>query len=568
MKPGLEVTPFALDGADGHIEGFGRLGHGQADEVAQVDDGGLARIGALEFLDRLVNGQDVIIGRGDGDALIELRSLPITPAFERALASDLLDDDVVHGPAGGGKEVSPMIPRLAAAVGQTQVGLVHESGGLEGLPGRQMSHPLSGHGPQGVVDERQQGLARGCLRNRVCALALAHSPFPDQSRAGFDARVADSLVARLIVPDHRSPNKPSGGAAIMETPYARALISFSLLLAAGCHSQQPLVSEENIPELRAMKEVARDQPVETTIVPTRVNDDRIDLAVHQSGNREAARTIVLMHGLFADSSTWRFVRGELGRDCRVLLVDLPGCGGSACPTAGCSPDELAERLAQALEQVESTATTPVTLVGHSLGGTLALRMMGSEQLRSRHAGWLDRVDSLVLVAPADLEMIHPPPLFVDLAEMDYAMIVLADALGILERRVVEGVRESFVDPNRALHEEAESRLAILRDPKRFRTFQALLRETLPMQEGRLNWEAAERIVADYERVQVPCLILWGARDETLSKSTGFKLAAQLPRADLRIVEQARHSPHIEQPRRCIDMVRSFVRMPRLGLVLH
>jgi pimeloyl-ACP methyl ester carboxylesterase len=75
---------------------------------------------------------------------------------------------------------------------------------------------------------------------------------------------------------------------------------------------------------------------------------------------------------------------------------------------------------------------------------------------------------------------------------------------------------------------------------------------------RPDWEAIEVLEADYANVRVPALILWGARDETLPASMGYKLRAQLPDARLRIVEESMHSLPTERPALCAEYIRSFV----------
>ena len=77
--------------------------------------------------------------------------------------------------------------------------------------------------------------------------------------------------------------------------------------------------------------------------------------------------IVLVHGLGSRAGHWLPVARLLARRHRVVLVDLPGHGGSAMP----EPFSL-ERAVQALDLALARETrAPVVLVGHSLGGLVA-----------------------------------------------------------------------------------------------------------------------------------------------------------------------------------------------------
>jgi hypothetical protein len=59
-------------------------------------------------------------------------------------------------------------------------------------------------------------------------------------------------------------------------------------------------------------------------------------------------------------------------------------------------------------------------------------------------------------------------------------------------------------------------------------------------------------------VTFPCLIVWGARDETLPLSMGYKLQAQLPDAALIVIHDTKHSMQLERPRLSSSILREFI----------
>jgi pimeloyl-ACP methyl ester carboxylesterase len=82
-------------------------------------------------------------------------------------------------------------------------------------------------------------------------------------------------------------------------------------------------------------------------------------------------TMVLLHGMGDQSGTWARVVLPLGREYRLLLLDLPGHGSSE-PETGPLPFDLFPRGLLALLEHEAPREA-VTLVGNSMGGWVALR---------------------------------------------------------------------------------------------------------------------------------------------------------------------------------------------------
>jgi pimeloyl-ACP methyl ester carboxylesterase len=107
--------------------------------------------------------------------------------------------------------------------------------------------------------------------------------------------------------------------------------------------------------------------------------DGVRLAVYDTGPRRAEHTVVFLHGLCLDQTSWNrqitYLRRRYGRSVRVISYDHRGHGRSAsAPMNTYRVDQLADDLAQVLTALD--ATGPVTLVGHSMGGMTALAYLG------------------------------------------------------------------------------------------------------------------------------------------------------------------------------------------------
>lgn len=80
--------------------------------------------------------------------------------------------------------------------------------------------------------------------------------------------------------------------------------------------------------------------------------------------------VVLLHGFGEDGQVWTDL-AETIKGCRLLVPDLPGSGLSAA-VADMSMEGIARTLQQALQQL---AITHCTLIGHSMGGYIALAFL-------------------------------------------------------------------------------------------------------------------------------------------------------------------------------------------------
>lgn len=111
------------------------------------------------------------------------------------------------------------------------------------------------------------------------------------------------------------------------------------------------------------------------IEQTRVGEFRI-----QSEHAGDGAHVVLLHGLSGSCRWWRFTTPVLARHYSVHMPELVGFGGSR--RAGRQPDvtELADVMA---EWLSVTGLTDFALVGHSMGGQIALHIAVEHRMPER-----------------------------------------------------------------------------------------------------------------------------------------------------------------------------------------
>lgn len=108
----------------------------------------------------------------------------------------------------------------------------------------------------------------------------------------------------------------------------------------------------------------------------------------KAGNGE--RATLLIHGFASDARAWGLNQPALAAEATVYAVDLPGHGTVPAQDIG-GLDRLATVMLAAMGAV--SPDRPLHLVGHSMGGAIALRAAALAP---------ERVRALTLIAPAGL----------------------------------------------------------------------------------------------------------------------------------------------------------------------
>jgi pimeloyl-ACP methyl ester carboxylesterase len=239
--------------------------------------------------------------------------------------------------------------------------------------------------------------------------------------------------------------------------------------------------------------------------------------------------LLLVHGF--GGAAWNFSElAPLLPGKRLILPDLPGHGGSS-PLPAPTLAGFADVLAQLLDG-------PVDVLGHSLGGVVALR------LAERHPSLVRR---LVLAAPAGISS------STRVAEVTIALT------GIIQPGRIAGRRVGRVARSRRLRnlvfggfEVANPDLLTERAVHGFLRGPTMHTDAL----GAGLALAADDPRRDLDRVRCPVLILWGARDKQVPLDDGFEYARRLG-APLRVIADCGHLLIGERPDVCARAVLEF-----------
>lgn len=242
----------------------------------------------------------------------------------------------------------------------------------------------------------------------------------------------------------------------------------------------------------------------------------------------AADPVVLVHGLAASRAIWRSVVPALrasGR--RVVAVDVPGFGGSAPAGRGFALEPVARATWDGLPE----DLGPVTLVGHSMGGAIAMTMAALEP---------QRVARLVLCAPAGLwRPVHVPVPAAAMGPVGLAWGATvavrrrAEALARFPagRRVLLGLSTAAGN----LLDEDDVRMVVRAGAQARRTAEAL------------HTVATTDLREVLGELPMPVGFLWGADDLVVPRRALVAGRAVLPDAPAEIVAGAGHLPMLERP---------------------
>lgn len=266
--------------------------------------------------------------------------------------------------------------------------------------------------------------------------------------------------------------------------------------------------------------------------------DGESIFVRQSGT---GPDIVLLHGLGDSSLGWQHLEGPLVEaGYRVTVWDALGAGRSAKPADG--DYSLAAHLRRLEVVLDLLGVEKATVVGHSLGGSLALVFAHA------HA---DRTTALCLIdAAAYREGALDGRWFWDVP------LVAEIVLGVLstEMLVDFGLEQNFADPARI---PAELRKLYIREARRDAVVDALIyqeRQLIP--DDPEAWEAGHRTIV------APTLILWGAKDALVPVAQGWRLTREIVGSKLIVFPDLAHSPQLEGPQAVLSQMLPFLAAQR------
>ncbi len=275
--------------------------------------------------------------------------------------------------------------------------------------------------------------------------------------------------------------------------------------------------------------VSGDPDVELFVAETRSPGDRTLLVVHGGPDWDHTYLIDPVH--------------RLGDGWRIVWPDLRGCGRSTrgLSTDQYTPDAVVADLVTLLERLQLPV---VDVLGFSFGGCIAQRLALAEPSRVRR-----------LVVASSTMLAVPPDAYDDWAERKH----LAEAVNEVWSRT--GVPAAELTRAAA---QAGADMAVWRQESRIEWQRRLggisfsgewLRA---WRDGSLRPALPEDAPRRLSALEIPILVLHGRQDMTFPADLAGQAAAQMPMSRCRVLEDAGHMAHVDQPEEWLAAVREFL----------
>jgi len=254
--------------------------------------------------------------------------------------------------------------------------------------------------------------------------------------------------------------------------------------------------------------------------------------------------LLLLHGIANNCQTWADVIPRLAESHTVIAPDLLGHGESDKPRGDYSIAGYANGLRDLTSMLDIER---VTVVGHSLGGGIALQFAYQ---------FPERCERLALVGSGGLG----PELSAGLraATLPGSELVLGALTGVSGplRVGLRGLnRLGQVTGVQRLHDLAEAgdALLALEDVEARRAFLRTLRGVADARGQAVS--ALDRL---YLANAVPMLVVWGSRDPIVPALHAETVRDLVPTARVEVFRGAGHWPHLDDPDRFCDVLLDFI----------
>ena len=249
-------------------------------------------------------------------------------------------------------------------------------------------------------------------------------------------------------------------------------------------------------------------------------DTVMGLKVNYRDNGSGTPTL-LLHGWGVDSSTLAGVEKYLlAQGQRVLILDLPGFGGTEAPPEVWGVYEYADFVAEFLRW---RGVEKPQLLGHSFGGRLSI-ILGSRGVARR--------------------------------------IVLCDSAGIIPKRSFRYhlrvksyklAKKIFALPGLKLFREQALSLWVKNNPSSdYAATEGVMRGIFV----KVVNQDLQPLLSD---IKVPTLLIWGENDTATPLADGQLMEKLIPDAGLAVFEGCGHYPFLEQPARFNSVLSYFLK---------
>ncbi|WP_071460530.1 alpha/beta fold hydrolase [Bacillus massilinigeriensis] len=259
----------------------------------------------------------------------------------------------------------------------------------------------------------------------------------------------------------------------------------------------------------------------------------IDVYFEHFPHEEQRETVVLVHGFLSSTFSFRRIIPLMRKEYSVVSVDLPPFGKSGKILGFTySYRNMAYTVSKLLELLQIKT---YTLVGHSMGGQIALNAMyyfpkaAQKAVLLCSSGYSKRA-RIPLIASSYLPFFH-----------HYVKYHFA------KTGVRKNLEQVVYDSSLITEEMENGYLSPFLEENIFKALTSMIRH----REGDLSPDILQKITD-------PCLLIWGEHDRVVPLHVGKRLKEDLPNSSLIVLKDTGHLVPEEQPEAVFENIRQFI----------
>ncbi len=224
-------------------------------------------------------------------------------------------------------------------------------------------------------------------------------------------------------------------------------------------------------------------------------------------------TMVILHGWGRSFNDWIPTAKYYNKNYKVILLDLPGFGGTAKPETDYSIYDYADHFEAFCKKLDSK---DIIFMGHSFGGRIGIIS----------ASRLDLIKKLILIDSGGIEKKGRK-----VKIKRFIAHMLKPLVQILPRNISNKIIEKFGSS----------------DYNQAGKMKEILRKTID-----------EDLTPLLKKIKSETLIVWGSKDTVLPISHAKKMNKEISNSELRIVWTAGHHPHFDKPNEFLEILDEFL----------
>jgi pimeloyl-ACP methyl ester carboxylesterase len=257
--------------------------------------------------------------------------------------------------------------------------------------------------------------------------------------------------------------------------------------------------------------------------------------LRDEGPKTDEEPIVLIHGTSASLHTWDGWVDALKETRRVIRFDLPGFGLTGPePQNNYTIEHYADVVVAVLDALDVKKSV---LAGNSLGGYVSW---------ATTVMYPQRVSKLILVDSSGyLSTPESVPIAFKLSQSPIASVLLKNVLP--KSLVARSVKNVYGNPD-LVSDELVDRYYDL-------SLRAGNRDAL---KERFKQMPPGILVDKIQTINIPTLIIWGAKDRLIPPKFGIKFNQDIANSQLIVFDELGHVPHEEDPESTVSSVKRFL----------